>query len=141
MQRKGFTLIELMIVIIILGLIASLVMPNLIGQSDDAKRKLVCIQMESLMSSLKTFKVYNGVYPTTSEGLDTLSKNPDSSKYASYPDGGFLDDGKQPIDPWKHRYIYLNNENKIELISLGADGQEGGNGEAMDIYYSKCNNR
>ena len=141
MLRKGFSLIEIMIVIIILGLIASLVMPNLIGQSDDAKRKLVCIQMESLMNSLKTFKVQNGLYPTTAEGLNALITNPDPEKYTSYPNGGFLDGGKQPVDPWKNRYIYLNDNNVIELISLGADRQEGGSDEAADIRYSTCNNR
>ena len=138
MKRSGFSLIEIMIVIILLGLIASLVMPNLIGQSDDAKSKLGCIQRESLMNSLKTFKVHNGVYPTTAEGIEALIKNPDSQKYTSYPEGGFLDKDKQPLDPWKSRYIYTNNDNVIELISLGADKQEGGSKEAADIRYSEC---
>lgn len=141
MLRKGFSLIELMIVILILGLLASLVMPNLIGQSDDAKRKLVCVQMASLMNSLKTFKVHNGLYPTTQEGLNALIVNPDSEKYPSYPQSGFLDKEKLPVDPWNNQYIYTNNDNILELISLGADKQEGGAGVAMDIYYSSCNNR
>lgn len=141
MLRKGFSLIEIMIVIIILGLIASLVMPNLIGQSDEAKRNLVCIQMESFMNSLKTFKIHSGLYPTTEEGLHALVSNPDTDKYPSYPNGGFLDSSKQPLDPWKNRYIYVNNDNVIELISLGADKQEGGLNEAADIFYSTCNSQ
>ncbi len=136
-MRKGFSLIEIMIVIIILGLLASLVMPNLIGQSEEAKKKLVCIQMQSIADALKTFKLQNGTYPTTEEGLEALIKNPDPDKYKSFPANGFLDTKSAPLDPWKHPYIYVNNGGEFDLISLGADGKEGGEGENADISYMK----
>jgi len=137
-MRKGFSLIEIMIVIIILGLLAGLVLPNLLGQSEQAKRKIVCIQMQSIHDALKNFKLQNGIYPTTEEGIDALVANPDEEKYKSYPDGGFLD-GKQPQDPWKNPYIYTNDESVIDILSLGADGKEGGSAEAADISMSSCN--
>ncbi len=137
-MRKAFTLLELMIVIIILGLLASLVLPNLLGQASKAKKGVVCIQMKQLATSLKNFKFALGAYPTTEEGLRALVKNPDPDSYVNYPKEGFLDDGRIPKDPWKHDYIYLNEEGDIELISLGADGKEGGEGERADIRYSSC---
>ncbi len=136
--RRGFSLIEIMIVIIILGLLASFVLPNLIGQGDEAKKKLVCIQMKSISESLKTFKLYNGLYPTTEEGLEALSTNPDPEKYTSYPANGFLDEGRMPRDPWGGKYIYTNNEGDFSLISLGADAKEGGEKDGKDITYAGC---
>ncbi len=129
-----------MIVIVILGLIASLVVPNLIGQSEKAKEKLVCIQMKSLKNALDSFKVDEGVYPSTEEGLKALIKNPDPQKYKNYPKDGFLNSKKLPKDPWGNDYIYVNNEGDIDIISLGADGKEGGKGENKDIRLSECGN-
>jgi len=126
-----------MIVIIILGLLASLVLPNLLGQSEEAKKKIVCIQMHSINDALKNFKLQNGVYPSTEEGMQALVTNPDTEKYKSYPDGGFLD-GSTPVDPWKNPYIYVNNDGEIDMISLGADGKEGGAKESADISFSTC---
>ncbi len=136
-MKKGFSLIEIMIVIIILGLLAGLVLPNLLGQGEQAKRKIVCIQMQSIKDALKNFKLQNGVYPTTEEGIKALISNPDEEKYKSYPNGGFLDE-KEPKDPWKNPYIYTNDESTIDILSLGADGKEGGSGEAADIAMSSC---
>ena len=96
-MKKGFSLIEVMIVIVILGLIASLVVPNLIGQSEKAKEKLVCIQMKSLKDSLNSYKLEKGRYPSTEEGLNQLIKDK------------FLDSKHLPLDPWGGKYIYLNN--------------------------------
>ena len=139
-MRKGFSLIEIMIVIIILGLLAGLVLPNLLGQGEQAKRKIVCIQMQSIKDALKNFKLQNGMYPTTEEGIKALLTNPDEEKYKSYPAGGFLDE-KEPHDPWKNPYIYTNDDGTIDIISLGADGKEGGSGEAADIAMSSCNSK
>jgi len=137
-MKRGFTLIELLIVIAILGLLAALVVPNIIGQGETAKRKLVCIQEKSLKDALDSFKVTEGVYPTTEEGLKALIKNPNPEKYKNYPKNGFLKDGKLPKDPWGNNYIYVNN-GSIDIISLGADGKEGGEGENKDIKLSECN--
>ena len=137
-MKKAFSLIELMIVIIILGLLTSLVMPNLIGQSEQAKRKLTCIQMHSLSDALKTFKISNGSYPTTTEGINALITNPNPSVYTSYPNGGFIDSKKTPTDPWKNNYIYIRTSDSFDIISLGSDKKEGGEKESMDIKFSTC---
>jgi general secretion pathway protein G len=139
-MRKGFTLIEVMIVIVILGLLASLVVPNLMGQSERAKQKLVCVQMKSLKNALDSFKIQEGTYPTTEEGLKALTKNPNPEKYKSYPEGGFLGSKKLPKDPWGGDYIYINQNGNIDIISLGADKKEGGTGENKDIRLSECQN-
>lgn len=137
-MKKAFSLVELMIVIIILGLLASLVMPNLVGKSEQAKQKLVCVQMKTLSEALKMFKIDMGSYPDTEESMEALIVNPDEEKYPNYPSGGYLDEKNVPKDPWNNLYIYLNDEEGIELISLGADGKEGGSGEDSDIRYTEC---
>jgi len=137
-MKKAFTLIEIMIVVIILALIASLVVPNIIGQGERAKEKLVCVQMKSLKNALDSFKVEEGRYPTTTEGLKALIKNPNPQKYKNYPKNGFLGSKKLPKDPWGNDYIYVNNNGEIDIISLGADGKEGGSGENKDIKLSEC---
>jgi len=136
--KKAFTLIEIMIVIIILGLLASMVVPNLIGQGEQAKQKLVCIQMKSIENALKNFKLEEGRYPTTQEGLMALIKNPSPAKYKNYPEKGFLDSKSLPKDSWGNPFIYINNNGDIDLISLGADAKEGGSGENKDIKLSEC---
>ena len=122
-MRKAFSLMELMVVIIILGLLASFVLPSLTGKSEEAKQKLTCVQMKSISQALKMYKVDNSLYPTTEEGLAILVKN------------NYFEDKKAPLDSWKQNYIYVNDENNIELISFGANKKEGG---GDDIYYSKC---
>ena len=139
-MRKGFTLLEIMIVVVILGLLAALVVPNLIGQGEQAKEKLTCVQMKSLKNALDSFKVQEGRYPSTEEGLKALIKNPDPKKYKSYPKGGFLGSDKLPKDPWGNDYIYVNEDSKVDIISLGADGKEGGSGENRDLKLSECQN-
>ncbi|HIP15357.1 MAG TPA: type II secretion system protein GspG [Sulfurimonas autotrophica] len=136
--HSAFTLMELMIVIIILGLLAALVMPNLTGKSEEAKQKLVCIQMKNISQALKMFKVDNGRYPTTEEGLEALMKNPSPEDLPNYAKSGYLEDNNLPKDPWGHPFIYLEEDNNPELISLGADGKEGGNKENKDIRLSEC---
>ncbi|ACM92310.1 general secretion pathway protein G [Nautilia profundicola AmH] len=139
-MKKAFSLIEVMIVVVILGLIASLVVPNLIGQSEQAKKKLVCIQMKSLKDALDSFKIEEDTYPSTQEGLESLITNPNPQKYKNYPEKGFLNTKSLPKDPWGNEYIYINDNGNIEIISLGADGKEGGSGENKDIKFSECVN-
>lgn len=135
-KRSGFSLMELMVVIIILGLLAGLVMPNIIGKGEQAKQKLVCVQMESIANSLQMFKLSNGTYPDTEEGLGALITNPNEEKYPNY-EPGYLE--KLPQDPWKRGYIYVKDENgEFDLISTGADGKEGGSDEDADIHFSTC---
>jgi len=128
MQRKAFSLIELMIVIVILGLLAAMVMPSLTGKGEEAKRDLVCVQMKSIYDgALDMYKIKHSVYPSTEEGLAVLTQTDE-----------YFKDGKMPKDSWGNEFIYINNNGKVELISLGADKKEGGKGSAADIRLSEC---
>ena len=135
-DRKAFSLLELLVVILILGLLAAFVVPNLIGAGEKAKRDLVCSQMGSIANALKMFKLDNGTYPDTEEGLKALMANPDSDKYPNYSSQPYLE--KLPKDSWHTPFQYIKNENKFELISFGSDRKEGGTGDAADITYSQC---
>jgi general secretion pathway protein G len=136
-MKKAFSLIELMIVIIILGLLGTLVLPNLLGKGEEAKRNLVCSQMRGVSEALKMFKIDNGMYPTTSEGLKALVSNPDSTKYVGYAPNAYLESKKPPKDSWKTPIIYVSDEeNGYNLISLGADRKEGGTKGAKDISFN-----
>lgn len=120
--KKAFSLMELMVVIIILGLLAAFVLPSLTGKSEDAKQKLTCVQMKSIDQALKMYKIDNSKYPATEEGLNLLVEK------------NYFEDKKEPQDSWGSKFIYVNDEGTIELISFGADKKESGD----DIYYSKC---
>jgi general secretion pathway protein G len=135
-MKKAFSLLELLVVILILGLLAAFVVPNLIGAGEKAKRDLVCSQMGSISQALKMFKLDNGMYPSTEEGLAALLQNPDADKYPNYSTNPYLE--KLPKDSWKTPFVYVNEEGNFELISLGADRQEGGEAEAADIRFSQC---
>ena len=135
-MKKAFSLLELLVVILILGLLAAFVVPNLIGAGEKAKRDLVCSQMGSISQALKMFKLDNGMYPSTEEGLEALLSNPDADKYPNYSTNPYLE--KLPKDSWKTPFIYVRDGQKIDLISLGADRQEGGEAEAADLRYSQC---
>jgi general secretion pathway protein G len=128
MKRKAFSLIELMIVIVILGLLAAMVMPSLTGKGEEAKRDLVCVQMKSIYDgALDMYKIKHSVYPSTEEGLAVLTQTDE-----------YFKDAKMPKDSWGSEFIYINNDGKVELISLGADKKEGGKGSAADIRLSQC---
>jgi general secretion pathway protein G len=122
--KKAFSLMELMVVIIILGLLASFVLPSLTGKSEDAKNKLTCVQMKSISQALKMYKIDNSLYPTTEEGLQILV------------DKKYFEDNKLPSDSWGNKFIYTLNDDIFDILSFGANKKEGG---SDDIYYSKCN--
>lgn len=134
----GFSLIELMIVIVILGLLASLVVPNIMGKGEEAKQKLVCVQMKNIAETLKMFKLDNGTYPTTEEGLEALTSNPDKTKYPFYSRTGYFEDEKMPKDSWRNDFVYINKDGDFDLVSMGADRKEGGSDEYADIRFSEC---
>lgn len=136
--RAGFSLIELMIVIVILGLLASLVVPNIMGKGEEAKQKLVCVQMKNIAETLKMFKLDNGAYPSTEEGLEALAQNPDKTKYPFYSRTGYFEDQKMPKDSWRSDFVYINKDGDFDLISMGADRKEGGSDEYADIRFSEC---
>ena len=128
-HARGFTLIELLVVLAILTLLAGLVGPRVLGQLGGAKSKTAAVQIADLDKSLELFKLDVGRYPTTEEGLEALVKKPGS---ANAWNGSYLKGGV-PTDPWGHAYRYANNGGKIDIISLGADGAPGGEGENADI--------
>ncbi|NPA50745.1 MAG: type II secretion system major pseudopilin GspG [Epsilonproteobacteria bacterium] len=134
--KKGFTLLELLVVILILGLLAAFVVPNIVGAGDKAKRDLVCSQMGSIANALDMFKMDNGTYPDTEEGLKALVKNPDSDKYPTYSSKPYMK--RVPKDSWGQPIQYIKNGDGFELISFGADRKEGGTGDGADIKYSEC---
>jgi general secretion pathway protein G len=138
-RKKGFSLMELMIVVIILGLLSTLVLPNIMQKGNEAKSRLICVQMKNLEQSLKMFKMDNGVYPSTEESLKALVLNPNSSNYSNYSIGGYLDTNTLPKDSYDNEFIYISdNSESFDIISLGSDKKEGGSGSATDIRLSEC---
>ena len=135
--RESFTLIELMVVIIILGVLAGLVLPRFMGRTEEAKRTKAKLQIENLESALKLYKLDNGSYPSTQQGLDALVKLPTVGTIPkSWREGGYLEKPQVPLDPWGRQYVYLSPGMKnrdFDLKSLGADGEEGGEGENADV--------
>lgn len=135
-NNRGFTLIELMVVIVILGILAGLIAPKIIGRTDEAKIMEAKVNIATLETALKLYKLDNGVYPSTEQGLQALVEQPSSEPAASkWREGGYLEKGKVPKDPWDNEYIYLQPgaNGDYDIISYGADGSPGGDGINKDI--------
>jgi general secretion pathway protein G len=126
-----------MVVIIILGLLAAIVMPRVVGETDRARYEQAKVQMRILEDALKRYKLDNGVYPTTEQGLEALVRKPSAGILPrKWPEGGYLDKTEIPIDPWGNPYIYISpglHSPDYDLRSFGADGLEGGEGYNADI--------
>ena len=135
--RRGFSLIELLIVIVILGGLVAVVAPGLMDSADQAKRDTVCLKMADLKKRLDMFKLDNGVYPDTEEGFEALLSNPDQDKYPNYRAKPYLK--KLPKDSWKTPFVYINKGDDVEIISYASDRKEGGEENAKDILFSQCN--
>lgn len=133
--RNAFSLIELLIVIAILGLLVSMVAPSLMDSADKAKRDQVCIQMAEVNKAFDMFRLDNGSFPDTEEGVEALLSNPDEDKYPSYRPKPYME--RLPKDAWQTPFVYINEGGKVELISFGTDRKEGGEGYAKDIFYTK----
>ncbi len=131
-RRSGFTLIEIMVVVVILGLLAALVVPRIGPQVAEAQRTTAQTQIRSLEDALEMYRLHNGFYPSTQQGLDALVKAPATSPVPKrYAEGGYIK--KVPDDPWGNPYIYRNDNGRIRIISTGPDGEEGGEGVNADI--------
>lgn len=135
-NNQGFTLIELLVVILILGLLAGIVGPRLFGHTDKAKQTKARVQIENLSSALKMYKIDNGKYPTTEQGLDALVNEPQGADAPKrWKKGGYLAKKQLPKDPWDNDYIYLSPgvHDDFDLSSYGEDGAAGGEGMDRDI--------
>ncbi len=131
-HRSGFTLIEIMVVVVILGLLAALVVPRIGPQVAEAQRTSAQTQIRSIEDALEMYRMHNGFYPSTQQGLDALVSAPTTSPVPKhYQDGGYLK--KVPEDPWGNPYVYRNNNGRISIVSYGPDGEEGGEGVNADI--------
>ncbi len=133
---EGFTLIELMVVIVILGILAAIIAPRVIGRTDEAKVTEARVQIKNFDTAIKLYKIDNGRYPTTEQGLQALVVKPSVGIIPrNWREGGYLDNKRIPKDPWGNPYIYaspgLNGD--YDILSLGRDGARGGEGYDGDV--------
>ncbi len=136
LNAHGFTLIELMVVIVILGILAGLIIPRIMGRPEEARRMKARVQMESIETALRLYKLDNGIYPTTEQGLQALIEAPTVGELPrAWRKGGYLEKGSLPKDPWGNEYIYLSPglHGDFDLVSYGADGQPGGEDRNKDV--------
>lgn len=125
----GFTLIEIMVVVFILGLLVTLVAPKIIGRTDEARRTKAAADIKAIEEALHLFKLDNGFYPSTGDGLNALVQRPGSAR--NWNPDGYL--AQVPVDPWGNSYAYFSDGSSLLIKSYGADGQEGGEGKNADI--------
>ena len=132
-KQNGFTLIEIMVVVVILGILAAIVAPNVIGRVDDAQITKAKTEIRNLESSMKFYRLDNFAYPTTEQGIDALANKPADPSIKNWKSGGYIP--RVPNDPWGNPYLYLNpgTNGEIDIYTLGRDGQPGGEGVDTDI--------
>ncbi len=129
----GFTLIELMVVIVILGLLATIIMPKILDRPEQARRLKAKVQIRNFQSALALFKTDTGSFPITSQSLEALINDPGLKGWKR---GGYIEGGKVPLDPWSNPYMYLCpgvHGEDYEIESYGKDGEDGGAGDDADI--------
>ncbi len=132
--QRGFTLIEVMVVVVILGILAMLIVPKIMDRPDEARVVAARNDIRAIVSALKLYRLDNVNYPTTDQGLYALVQKPETGTIpARWRSGGYLE--HLPKDPWGNEYQYLNPgvQGEIDIFSLGADGQPGGEGKNADI--------
>lgn len=134
-RRRGFTLIEIMIVVVIVGILVALVVPNIVGRSDQARRVAVENDLRAIATALDLYRADNGMYPSTDQGLRALVEKP-----AGYPEpkrwGPEPYLRRLPLDQWDNEFLYIGTGRGFELKSMGADGEEGGAELGEDIAYA-----
>ncbi len=133
--QRGFTLVEIMVVVVIIGILGALVVPKLMGRTGESRITAAKVDISTLMQALKLYKLDNQRYPTTEQGLQALIAKPTGGPAANgWKAGGYID--KLPKDPWGSPYQYMYpgvHGSEVDLFSLGADGQPGGTGDDSDI--------
>lgn len=133
-RQRGFTLIEIMVVVVILGILAALVVPKVMSRPDEARIVAAKQDIQALAQALKLYRLDNQRYPTSEQGLQALVQKPTTAPLPpNWKTGGYLD--RLPKDPWGHPYLYLNPglHGEIDIFSYGADGASGGEGNDADI--------
>ncbi len=135
-KEPGFTLIEVIVVVFILSLLAAIITPRIIGRTDDARIAEAKVQIKNFETALKLFKLDNGFYPASEQGLEALFAKPVVGRIPTqYREGGYLEQKRIPLDPWGNPYIYVSPglHGDFDILSYGADGKEGGEGKDADI--------
>jgi general secretion pathway protein G len=131
---RGFTLVEIMVVVVIIGILGALVLPKVLGRTGEARASAAKSDIATLMSAMKLYKLDNQRYPTTEQGLSSLVTKPTVGPAANgWKTGGYVE--KLPKDPWGNPYQYMSPgiHGEVDLFSFGGDGQPGGEGEDADI--------
>jgi general secretion pathway protein G len=134
-RAQGFTLIEVMVVVVILGLLAAIIVPKVMSRPDEARAVAAKADLAAINQALKLYRLDNTFYPSTEQGLQALVQRPTTQPVpANWKQGGYLD--RMPKDPWGREYQYLNPgvRGEMDVFSFGADGQAGGEGNNADIY-------
>lgn len=138
-KSGGFTLIEIMVVIVILGVLGAMVVPSVLGRTGEARKKAAIVDLKAIGTALDLYRMDNFVYPSTDQGLEALVRKPSGYPEAKNWSEPYL--AKTPVDPWGNPYEYTNNggtgSGAYDLFSLGADGKPGGEGEAEDLVASE----
>jgi general secretion pathway protein G len=136
-RQRGFTLIEILIVITILGILASLIAVRIMSRPGEARTTKAQLDIATLENALKLFKLDNGFYPDTDQGLQALVEKPTTGRIPDkWRDGGYIEKGVVPKDPWGNDYLYLSpgvRNRDFDIWSYGGDGEEGGEDEDADV--------
>ena len=131
--QRAFTLIEIMVVVIIIGILAAIVAPNVIGRVDDAQITKARAEISNIENAMKFYRLDNFTYPSSDQGVEALVAKPADPSIKTWKTGGYLD--RVPKDPWGNAYLYLNpgNHREFDVYTLGRDGRPGGEGIDADI--------
>lgn len=132
-SQRGFTLIEIMVVVIILGILAAIIAPNVIGRVDDAQIAAAKADLRGIRNALDFYRLDNFQYPSNEQGLQALVTKPNDPNIRNWKSGGYLD--RMPKDPWGNEYLYLypGQNDDVDVYTLGRDGRPGGEGIDADI--------